>query len=243
MNSDKQEEAAADSHQYQNLGEHHMTDHYFSAHPSSDDRRELIEVSLRSIPVQVETAAGVFSAHRLDTGTQVLLDHVPGSAADQAEGRTVATCLDLGCGWGPISLALAREYPQARVWALDSNERAVELTQANANRNGLTTIAAGTRQDLEDRYGAEWTDASFDLIWSNPPIRIGKDPLHNLLMTYLPRLSSNGYAYLVVQKNLGSDSLLSWLSQELGNGFSVRKYSSAKGYRIIEIHRAAEDQE
>ena len=81
-------------------------------------------------------------------------------------------------------------------------------------------------------------DLTFDLIWSNPPIRIGKEALHELLMAWLPRLNAGGAAYLVVQKNLGSDSLIPWLATQLGDGYEVSKYASAKGFRVIEVMKA-----
>ncbi len=217
-----------------------MADQYFSAQPSSEDSRQVIEVDIQGIPTTVETSHGVFSSHRLDLGTRVLLKEVPGRAADEAEGHRVKNCLDLGCGWGPISLALAREYPQATVWALDVNERAVELTKANARRNHVASVQAGTAESLAADYGQAWEEARFDLIWSNPPIRVGKEELHALLSTYLTRLAEGGYAYLVVQKNLGADSLVLWLAQHLDDHFSVRKKASAKGYRVIEVHRSSE---
>ena len=138
--------------------------------------------------------------------------------------------LDIGCGWGAISLALALESPEASVYAIDVNERAIELTERNAELNCCANIHAGEAADVPE--GLE-----FELIWSNPPIRIGKQELHTLLMTWLPRLAPDGYAYLVVQKNLGSDSLMRWLAQALGSTFTVAKYASSKGYRVIEVHR------
>lgn len=195
---------------------------YFSAQPSSRDVRRNLHVSLRGHEVDVEVSNGVFSAHRLDLGTSVLLRHAP-----EAPGK--GTFLDIGCGWGPISLALGLESSKADIWALDVNERALELTKTNAEKLGLggrihTALAADIPSDL-----------TFDLIWSNPPIRVGKPELHSLLMAWLPRLKAGGCAYLVVQKNLGSDSLIKWLSAELGDGFSVTKYASSKGYRVIEV--------
>lgn len=227
-----------------------MAEQYFSADPSSADTRSTIHTVIRGIPTDMAVSNGVFSAHRLDPGTAVLLKDAPGAAADINEGRKVLNCLDLGCGWGPIAVALAREYPEASVWATDINERAVSLTRYNAQQNRLANIKTGTPESLVTEYGDEWVRTGFDMIWSNPPIRIGKEALHELLMMYLPRLNTNGYAYLVVQKNLGADSLIPWLDTSLnanpGNGtalssgrvgYTVRKYSSSKGYRVIEIHR------
>jgi len=118
--------------------------------------------------------------------------------------------------------------PAATVWAVDVNERALELTEANAKRNGCGNIRAA----LADQVPG---DAVFDVIWSNPPIRIGKEALHGLLMAWLPKLKVGGAAYLVVQKNLGSDSLIPWLDESLDEGFTASKYASSKGFRIIEV--------
>lgn len=199
-----------------------QAEQYFSAEPASRDVRRTLHVSLRGHDAQVEVSNGVFSAHRLDLGTSVLLRHAP-------EPPENGTFLDIGCGWGPIALTLGLESPKADIWALDVNERALELTRANAKKLGLTDhIHPAKALEIP-------ADLTFDLIWSNPPIRIGKDELHALLMAWLPRLNPGGYAYLVVQKNLGSDSLIKWLAAELGDDFSVAKYASSKGYRVIEV--------
>ena len=81
----------------------------------------------------------------------------------------------------------------------------------------------------------------FDTIWSNPPIRVGKEVLHEILLTWLPRLAPEGEAYLVVQKNLGSDSLQKWLDAKLDElypgEFEVSRYATAKGFRILQVYR------
>jgi len=150
----------------------------------------------------------------------------------------------LGCGWGPIALTLAFESPEANVWAVDVNERAVDLTHANAQANGHTNIHTAQVDESSTPLPAENqpafcetvpSDLTFDVIWSNPPIRVGKEALHTLLMAWLPKLKVGGAAYLVVQKNLGSDSLIPWLDDALGEGFTASKYASSKGFRIIEV--------
>ncbi|MDF7641210.1 methyltransferase [Bifidobacterium sp. ESL0784] len=202
--------------------EHQSAEQYFTAEPASRDVRRNLHVSLRGHDVDVEVSNGVFSGHRLDLGTSVLLRHAP-------EVPENGTFLDIGCGWGPIALALGLESPKADIWALDINERALELTKTNAEKLGLAKrIHTVKASDMP-------ADLTFDLIWSNPPIRVGKDELHTLLMAWLPRLTAGGYAYLVVQKNLGSDSLIRWLSAELGDDYQVSKYASSKGYRVIEV--------
>ncbi|MFU0515255.1 class I SAM-dependent methyltransferase [Gardnerella vaginalis] len=199
---------------------------YFSANPNSLDLRRTLHVDLRGHEVSVQVSNGVFSSSKLDLGTAVLLKHAP---QPPENGRF----FDIGCGWGAISLALGFESPNAQIYAVDVNERALELTDINAKNAGLNNIHTYLVEDAlkEDEL------KDIDLIWSNPPIRVGKDVLHNILLTWLPRLKVGGAAYLVVQKNLGSDSLIPWLSENLGEDFSVEKYASSKGYRIIEVLR------
>lgn len=199
---------------------------YFSTNPNSLDLRRTLQVDLRGHKVSVQVSNGVFSSSKLDLGTAVLLKHAP---QPPENGRF----FDIGCGWGAISLALGFESPNAQIYAVDVNERALELTNINAKNAGLNNIHTYLVEDALK----EDSSKNIDLIWSNPPIRVGKDVLHNILLTWLPRLKVGGAAYLVVQKNLGSDSLIPWLSKNLGEDFSVGKYASSKGYRIIEVLR------
>lgn len=199
---------------------------YFSANPNSLDLRRTLHVDLRGHEVSVQVSNGVFSSSKLDLGTAVLLKHAP---QPPENGRF----FDIGCGWGAISLALGFESPNAQIYAVDVNERALDLTGINAKNAGLNNIHTYLVEDALKEDAIK----DIDLIWSNPPIRVGKDVLHNILITWLPRLKIGGAAYLVVQKNLGSDSLITWLSKTLREDFSVEKYASSKGYRIIEVLR------
>lgn len=193
--------------------------HYFTT-PQGQAERRTLQIKVAGREVDVVTSAGVFSGHRLDLGTKVLLNDAP---APPREGHL----LDLGCGWGPIALNLAALSPGATVWAVDVNERALELTRENAAALGLSNIRAVLPDDVP-------ADLRFATLWSNPPIRVGKDVLHGILRTWLPRLESEAAAYLVVQRNLGADSLITWLSQEL-SPLVARKLSSSKGFRVIEV--------
>ncbi|MBG6083768.1 class I SAM-dependent methyltransferase [Zhihengliuella flava] len=201
------------------------SEHYFSAQPATDQQRRTLTVTLRGQDRRVETANGIFSPGGLDKGTAVLLDAVP-------EPSQVGRLLDVGCGWGPLTLSLAWASPDAMVYGVDVNERSLQLTRDNAERHGLTNVHAGQPESIDPTL-------TFDTIWSNPPIRIGKDALHALLLTWLPRLTVGGEAWLVVQKNLGADSLLPWLARELGAGYSCTRDSSAKGFRVLRIVREA----
>lgn len=197
-------------------------DHYFSAEPASPAELREREVTLAGHAVTVQTAGGVFSPDGVDKGTAVLLKHAP---APPAEG----TFLDLGCGWGPLALTLARHSPRATVHAVDVNRRALDLVSRNATALDLPGVHALTPDEVPE-------DTAYDLIWSNPPIRVGKAVLHELLRTWLPRLAPAGQAWLVVQKNLGADSLLSWLRTEFPD-LAVDRPATGGGFRIIRLVR------
>ncbi|MEA9985310.1 class I SAM-dependent methyltransferase [Subtercola sp. RTI3] len=193
--------------------------HYFSSQPTTPLRLKEIPVTIAGHSFAATTAGGVFSPDRVDVGTQVLLANTPAPPPG-------GNLLDVGCGWGPISLALALLSPHATVWAVDVNERALDLVRANAATLGLENINAVTPADVP-------ADIAFMTIWSNPPIRVGKDELHNLMLTWLPRLDPGSDAWLVVQRNLGSDSLHHWLEGALPPAFSVTRTATHKGYRVL----------
>ena len=199
------------------------TEHYFTAEPASSDERRARTVRLAGQDVEVETAGGVFSPEHLDGGTDVLLRHVP---APPPEGAL----LDLGCGWGPVALSLGMLAPHAPVWAVDVNERALDLTRRNAARLDLGNVHAVRPEHVPD-------DLRFAAIWSNPPIRVGKETLHAMLRQWLHRLVPGGEAYLVVAKNLGSDSLLRWLATELAGVAEVDRVATDRGFRVLRVVR------
>lgn len=198
-------------------------EHYFSSKPADDDALRTVPVRLAGRDLEVVTAGGVFSPGHLDLGTRVLLDEVPAPP-------TAGHLLDLGAGWGPVALTLGVAAPDATVWAVDVNERALDLVRRNASRLGLSNVNAARPDDVPD-------DVRFAAIWSNPPIRIGKAELHELLRRWLPRLEAGATAWLVVQKNLGADSLQRWLADDLGDGWRVERAASAKGFRVLAVTR------
>jgi 16S rRNA G1207 methylase RsmC len=196
-------------------------DHYFTAQPASPDERRVRTVELGGRTVDVETAGGVFSPDHVDLGTEVLLRTVPAPPP-------AGNLLDLGCGWGPVALSLALAAPDATVWAVDVNERALDLVRRNAERLGCAHVRAVTPDEVPD-------DVAFAAVWSNPPIRVGKADLHALLLRWLPRLAPGADAHLVVGKNLGADSLQRWLTEQLA-GADVERVASAKGFRVLRVH-------
>lgn len=190
--------------------------HYFEA-PAGPERRRTVGVHFWDTDWEFTTANGVFSADGLDLGTSVLLrTHTPSASARRM--------LDLGCGWGVLAVALAAANPQAVVDAVDVNPRALALTRTNADAHSVgERVVTLSPEDVNQA-------TRYDEIWSNPPIRIGKQALHQLLSTWLPRLAPGGVARLVVARNLGADSLQKWLIEQ---GYRCVRSASAKGYRIF----------
>ena len=193
--------------------------HYFTT-PDEPMRTHEFTATVFGTDMTFTAAPGVFSGNRLDLGTSVLLREV--------EPPTSGRVLDVGCGVGTIAVGLAVASPGIVVDAIDVNGRAVELTNLNAERHGMADRVRACFPDEIDG------DVAYDEIWSNPPIRIGKAALHDLLLTWLPRLTVDGSAYLVVGKNLGGDSLQRWLE---GQGFPTERIASAKGFRVLRSRR------
>lgn len=199
------------------------SDHYFSASPASPENLRRIRVTLAGRDLEVTTAGGVFSPDHVDSGTAVLLSNTPPPPPS-------GNFLDLGCGWGPIALSLALDAPRATVWAVDVNERALDLVRRNAEALGLSNVNATRPDDVPD-------DILFRTIRSNPPIRVGKHELHGLLERWMPRLDERSDAWLVVQRNLGSDSLQRWLAATFDRGYSVHRAATARGFRVLKVRR------
>jgi 16S rRNA G1207 methylase RsmC len=195
-------------------------DHYFSAEPATAEERQRIRVRLDDHDLELVTARGVYSPDRLDPGTAVLLRGAP-------DPSPTGNLLDLGCGWGPIAITLALRSRAAHVWGVDVNRRSLDLARANASTAGVTNATFGEPGDVPD-------DLRFDTIWSNPPIHVGKKALHDLLTQWLPRLTDDGVAHLVVQKHLGSDSLQRWINAQ-DWGLTCTRLSSSKAFRILEV--------
>jgi 16S rRNA (guanine1207-N2)-methyltransferase len=198
-----------------------VSEHYFAARPRAAHRPRTVHLTLPDVHLELGTDAGVFSSRRLDPGTRLLLDVVP--PPPQA-GRI----LDLGCGYGPLALAAAARAPRASIWAVDVNARALELTRGNATRAGLTNVTCAFPDDQN-------LPGQFDLIWSNPPVRIGKNALHAMLSRWLGRLAPCAAAYFVVQRNLGSDSLQRWLAE---SGWIAERAAARSGYRVLKVTAA-----
>jgi 16S rRNA (guanine1207-N2)-methyltransferase len=201
-----------------------MSDHYFSADPSVPFTREPFSCEAWGQRLDLVSGSGVYSRGRLDGGTAVLFRETQPPGPGQV--------LDLGTGYGVIGLAIAAAWRRdgvppetASVTGVEVNQRAVLLAGENAGALGLTDrYRALEPADVPD-------DPRFDEIWSNPPIRIGKQALHELLLRWFPRLRPDGRAVMVVGRNLGGDSLQAWLTDQ---GYPTTRLASAKGFRVLE---------
>ena len=176
-------------------------------------------VDIDGMRLSFTTDSGVFSPDRLDAGTRLLLAEAPPLSP------TERRVLDLGCGWGPIACIAALRSPGADVLAVDVNARALALTAQNAEANAAPNVTAAHPDEVDP-------DRRFDRILCNPPIRIGKPALHELLDRWLDRLARGGRAHLVVQRHLGSDSLARWLTDR---DRRVTRLASKRSYRILEV--------
>jgi 16S rRNA (guanine1207-N2)-methyltransferase len=192
--------------------------HYFDSEPTTASQPAEVVWSLPDGPLTIVTDRGVFGHGRVDTGTKLLLLSAPPPPP-------TGDLLDLGCGAGPIALTMARRAPGATVWAVDVNRRARELTALNAAANGIDNVRVVAPDEIP-------ADLQFAAIWSNPPIRIGKEALHDLLHTWLARLTPGTAAHLVVQKHLGADSLQRWLVEQ---GFPTDRVATGAGFRVLRV--------
>jgi 16S rRNA G1207 methylase RsmC len=223
-NQHRADHSSADQHS----SDQHSSEHYFSAQPAGVEKRRPLRVALDGETRTLTTSAGIFSPDAVDKGTAILL-------ADAPQPSPTGNLLDIGCGWGPVALTLALRSPAASVYAVDVNARCVSLTNDNAAALGLGNVKASRPEEVDAAL-------EFSTIWSNPPIRVGKEQLHGLLLHWLPRLAPGGTAYLVVQKNLGADSLQRWLDAQLRErfpaaGFRVSRESTAKSFRVLKVAR------
>ena len=192
--------------------------HYFDREPLAPSHPREVVLRLPDVTVGLHSDAGVFGHRAVDSGTLFLLRRAP--PPPQA-----GDILDLGTGYGPIAVALGLRAPKARVWGVDVNRRALELTSRNAAASGATNVVAATPEEVP-------SGVRFAAIYSNPPVRIGLPLLHPLLTGWLDRLLPDAAAHLVLHRHLGSDSLARWL---VGEGFGVERVASHDGFRILRV--------
>jgi 16S rRNA (guanine1207-N2)-methyltransferase len=194
-----------------------MSDHYYSQSPKVESNEHKIRVTLRSKEMNFYTDSGVFSKNSIDFGSQLLIETiiVPEEAC----------VLDVGCGYGPIGLTLAKESEHHQVTLVDVNQRALSLAQKNAKINQIENITI-MESDLLEAV----RDQLFDIIVSNPPIRAGKQVVHSLFEQSYQSLRDQGELWIVIQKKQGLESAIKKLETLFEK---VDEVTKKKGYRII----------
>ncbi|NUR62947.1 MAG: methyltransferase [Catenulispora sp.] len=195
-----------------------MAGEYWQREPSGLARERMVALDLPGISLELATASGVFGAQRVDHGTMVLLRRAPIPAA-------CSGVVDVGTGYGPIAVAMGLRQPSAGVWAVDVNRRALELTRRNAASAALANVVAVEPEQVPAAL-------RFDRLYSNPPVKIGREELHSLLGGWLGRLATDGDAYLVVKQSMGADGLGRWLTEA---GYPTVRSASKQGYRLLHV--------
>lgn len=199
-----------------------MTEHYYSREPQTESAEVRIEVTLRGLRLSFYTDRGVFSKKGVDFGTRLLIE--------TAKIPNEAKLADIGCGYGPIGITLAKESAQRKVTMIDINERAVHLAQKNAHLNQVGHVQV-IRSDLFQEVAEE----GFDYILSNPPIRAGKQTVYRLFTESHASLKSGGELWLVIQKKQGAPSAYKKLKELFGE---VEEITKKKGYRIFRAKKS-----
>lgn len=203
-----------------------MSDHYYSKSPQSNQVTQTWEFTLRNIPFTFTSSTGVFSKKAVDYGTQLLVEAF---VEPNASGKV----LDLGCGYGPIGLTIARELPARQIVMVDINERAVSLAQENAQMNNVKNV------EIKQSDGfVNVSEGSFSAIITNPPIRAGKELIYSFFKESVKRLTVGGELWIVIQKKQGAPSALKYLSTLFN---VVEVVERKKGYFIIRARKLADE--
>ena len=197
-----------------------MSEHYYTKNPTSEHAERDVRAELFGMEFIFTTDSGVFSRDGVDPGTKTLIEALP-----PIEGRA----LDLGCGWGAAGLPVAKKNPGCTVVMTDINERAAELSRKNAKRNGVKNVEIITGDGLESVTG------EFSAIFTNPPIRAGKQKIYEMFAQCGDHLVSGGCLYIVIRKQQGAPSALKYLS---GIYASAEVIDRSGGYWVIKAQKA-----
>ncbi|MFT9598854.1 class I SAM-dependent methyltransferase [Mesobacillus sp.] len=195
-----------------------MSEHYYSRKPSTESNPAKWQSELKGNSFRFKTDTGVFSKKEVDFGSRLLIDTFESNKAD-------GLILDVGCGYGPIGLSLAKAYPEAMVHMVDVNERAIMLAEENASENRVTNVKIYESDRLT---GVE--EKEFDAILTNPPIRAGKKVVHDIFEQSFLHLADAGELWVVIQKKQGAPSAMEKMKELFGGVDIVAK---SKGYFIL----------
>ncbi len=195
-----------------------MTNHYYSQNPNVESNPQVITFELRGHSFRFKTDQGVFSKKEVDFGSRTLIEAF---RLPEVEGPL----LDVGCGYGPIGLSLAKEFGDREVHMVDVNERALSLAKENAEENHVENVNIYQ----SDRY-SNVSIKNFAAILTNPPIRAGKETVHSILIDSYNYLVENGELWVVIQKKQGAPSAMDKMEELFSN---VEVVARNKGYYIL----------
>ncbi|UXV42656.1 class I SAM-dependent methyltransferase [Staphylococcus simulans] len=199
--------------------------HYYDKDPKVESHKETFKYHYYQNELNLVTDAGVFSKGKIDFGSDLLVrtflkEHPPGPKK---------TIVDVGCGYGPIGLMIAKVSPHHHVIMLDVNHRALDLAKENSEKNHIENVTVKESDGL-----AEVPDNSCDMIVTNPPIRAGKSVVHGILEDAHEKLRAEGELYVVIQKKQGMPSAKKKMEAVFGN---VETLTKEKGYYILKSKR------
>lgn len=194
-----------------------MSSHYYSEKPTTEHNRHTHEQELRGFKMQFVTDSGVFGKKGVDFGSRLLIESITSDVGERL--------LDVGCGYGPIGLSLAKSFPTTTVWMIDINERAVALSQENAALNNVENVAIMQ----SDIFSSVPIAEKFNTIVTNPPIRAGKAVVHAIFEGARERIVPGGSLWIVIQKKQGAPSALEKLESLFDE---VEEVDKDKGFRI-----------
>lgn len=190
-----------------------MKSHYFSENQEAEEKRNYIKETLLGYGLGFETTSGVFSPKKIDKGSRVLIDNCNVNRGERV--------LDLGCGYGPVGISIAKAY-NASVVMTDLNKRAVRMARKNAKINNV-------KAEIKQGDGFENIEGSFDAILFNPPQSAGKDMCESLIREAKEYLKENGTLQIVARKNKGGKSLGQFMEGVFGN---IGVLAKSSGYWV-----------
>ncbi|RYG72770.1 class I SAM-dependent methyltransferase [Lentibacillus lipolyticus] len=196
-----------------------MADHYFTHNPQSNSSPKKWKYKLRGKEYTFESDDGVFSKNGVDYGSKLLIEHFE-------EPEAAGDFLDLGCGYGPIGIAVADSYQKRHIVMSDVNERAIALAKKNAHLNGVANAEIILSDRLNNLSGRQ-----FASVLTNPPIRAGKKVIYQMFEDSKNVLLSHGRLWVVIQKKQGAPSAMRKLESLFS---SVEIVARSKGYYVLE---------
>jgi 16S rRNA (guanine1207-N2)-methyltransferase len=199
-----------------------MSEHYYSKKTTVESDEKSWSFTLRDHSLDFTTDHAVFSKREVDFGSRLLIDSFQ-------EPEVNGDLLDLGCGYGPIGITLAKDFPDRHVWMVDVNERALSLAEKNAKQNAVTNVTIQESDRLQGLQGRE-----FASILTNPPIRAGKKVVHQMFEEAQQSLLHQGELWVVIQKKQGAPSAKQKIEDLFGNVDVVVKQ---KGYYILKAKK------